>query len=145
VLYETTKIIHILAWTSWMAGLFYLPRIFVYHAERANAGGETAETFKVMERKLLLLIMRPAMIVTWITGLWLAFGVGVVDWSADLWMHAKLALVIAMTGFHHMLQKWMRDFAADANVKSGRYYRIANEAPTLLFVAIVILVIARPL
>jgi protoporphyrinogen IX oxidase len=144
VLYETTKILHILAWTSWMAGLFYLPRIYVYHAERANAGGETAEVFKVMERKLLRYIMTPAMIVTWITGLWLAFGVGVIDWASDFWMHAKLALVLAMTGFHHVLQRWLRDFAANRNTRSGRTYRIANEIPTLIFVVIVILVIARP-
>lgn len=143
-MYELTKALHIMAWTSWMAGLFYLPRLFVYHAERANAGGEMAETFKVMERKLLKLIMTPAMIVTWVTGLWLAFGVGVIDWSSDGWMHAKLLLVVLMTGFHHMLQKWLRVFAADANTRTGRFYRMMNEVPTLIFVVIVILAILRP-
>jgi putative membrane protein len=143
-MYELIKALHIMAWTSWMAGLFYLPRLFVYHAERANAGGETAETFKVMERKLLNLIMTPAMIVTWITGLWLAFGVGIIDWSSDGWMHVKLLLVVLMTGFHHMLQKWLRVFAADANTRSGRFYRMMNEVPTLIFVIIVILAIVRP-
>ncbi|MFN3613010.1 MAG: protoporphyrinogen oxidase HemJ [Rubrimonas sp.] len=144
-MYLTVKILHILAWTSWMAGLFYLPRIFVYHAERANQGGPTAETFKVMEDKLLRLIMRPAMIVTWATGLLLVFVHGAADWRTDGWLWIKIALVVVMTGFHHMLGKWRKEFARDGNVRSGRYYRVANEVPTLLFVIIVIMVIARPL
>lgn len=144
MLYLTVKVVHILAWASWMAGMFYLPRIFVYHAERANAGGETAEVFKVMERKLLTYIMKPAMLVTWATGLWLVFGAGAADWRGDGWLWAKIALVVAMTGVHHMMGRWLREFAADANQRSGRYYRIMNEVPTLLFVGIVILVIVRP-
>lgn len=143
-MYLAVKIIHILAWTSWMAGLFYLPRIFVYHAEQPNAGGHTAETFKIMERKLLHYIMKPAMLATWATGLLLVFVFNAADWRSDGWLWAKIALVVAMTGFHHVLERWRRDFAADANTRPGRHYRIANEAPTLIFVAIVVLVIARP-
>ncbi len=143
-MYELTKALHMMAWASWMAGLFYLPRLFVYHAERADSAGEMSETFKVMERKLYGLIMNPAMIVTWLTGLWLAFGVGVIDWRSDGWMHAKLALLVGMTGVHHMMKRWIRDFAADANTRSGRFFRIMNEVPTLLFVGIVILAIVRP-
>jgi putative membrane protein len=142
--YEWIKALHIMAWASWMAGLFYLPRLFVYHAERAPAGSETSETFKIMERKLLSFIMRPAMIVTWLTGLWLAFVVGIIDWSYDFWMHAKMLLVIAMTGAHVMMKRWMEDFAADRNTRSGKFYRVMNEAPTLLFIFIIILVIIRP-
>jgi putative membrane protein len=142
--YEWIKALHVMAWASWMAGLFYLPRLFVYHAERATAGSETSETFKVMEHKLMTVIMRPAMLVTWATGLWLAFGEGVISWRYDGWMHAKLLLVVLLTGVHHMMVKWMRTFAADANARSGRYYRMMNEVPTLLFIVIVILVIVRP-
>jgi putative membrane protein len=142
--YEWARAIHVMAWASWMAGLFYLPRLFVYHAERAAPGSESSEMLKVMERKLLTFIMRPAMIVTWITGLWLAFGLGVIDWSSDYWMHAKMLLVVAMTGAHYLMRGWMLTFAADANRRSGRFYRVANEAPTLLFVLIVIAVIVRP-
>ena len=143
-MYLTVKIIHILAWTSWMAGLFYLPRIFVYHAERANQGGDTAEIFKVMERKLLHFIMRPAMIVTWVTGLALVFVFGAADIATDGWLHAKIALVAGMTGFHQFCERWRRDFERDGNQRAGRFYRIANEVPTLIFVAVVVLVIWRP-
>jgi putative membrane protein len=144
MLYFWIKALHIMAWASWMAGLFYLPRLFVYHAERAPAGSETSETFKVMERKLMFIIMRPAMLVTWATGLYLAFFTGVIDWSSDIWMHVKLLLVILMTGAHHMMIRWMRDFEADRNTRAGRFYRIMNEVPTLLFIFIVILAIVRP-
>jgi putative membrane protein len=142
--YEWVKAIHVMAWASWMAGLFYLPRLFVYHAERAAPGSESSEMLKVMERKLLTLIMRPAMIVTWATGLWLAFGMGLIDWSRDYWMHAKMLLVVLMTGAHYMMRRWMVTFAIDANRRSGRFYRVANEVPTLFFVLIVIAVIVRP-
>lgn len=143
-MYLAVKIIHILAWTSWMAGLFYLPRIFVYHAEQANDGGPTAEVFKVMERKLLRFIMRPAMIATWATGLALVFVFGAADIATDGWVHAKIALVAAMTGFHHLCERWRREFERDANRRSGRFYRVANEAPTLAFIGVVVLVIWRP-
>jgi putative membrane protein len=143
-MYEWTKALHIMAWASWMAGLFYLPRLFVYHAERAAPGSEASEMLKVMERKLLTFIMRPAMVVTWATGLWLAFGMGLIDWRHDGWMHAKMLLVVAMTGAHFMMRRWLLTFAADANTRPGRFYRLMNELPTLLFVLIVIAVIVRP-
>jgi putative membrane protein len=144
MLYLWIKALHIMAWASWMAGLFYLPRLFVYHAERAAPGTEASEIFKVMEHKLMYFIMRPAMLVTWVTGLYLAFFVGVVDWSSDIWMHVKLLLVILMTGVHHMMIKWIKTFKADQNTRAGRFYRIMNEVPTLLFIFVVILVIIRP-
>lgn len=136
------KAFHVIAIIAWMAGLLYLPRLFVYHAG-APKGSELSETFKVMERRLLRFITTPAMIASWVLGLWLAFG-GVIDWSADGWFHLKLALVIALSAFHGLLVKWTRDFAEDRNGRSARFYRIANEVPTLLMIAIVILVVVRP-
>lgn len=140
-MHETLKIVHILAWTSWMAGLFYLPRLFVYHAERATAGGEMAETFGVMQHKLLRFIMNPAMIVTWITGLWLAYSVYGFQGG---WLHAKITLVVAMTVFHMFCARWRKELAAGTSTKSGRYFRIANEVPTVIFVLVVILAILKP-
>jgi putative membrane protein len=142
--YEWSVALHVMAWTSWMAGLFYLPRLFVYHAERAEPGSATSETFKIMERKLLRFIMGPAALTTWATGLYLAFWLGVIDWSSDYWMHAKMLLVLLMTGAHFMMERWAGDFARDLNPRRGRFYRWANEGPTLLFIGIVILVIVRP-
>ena len=141
--YPWTKALHVISVISWMAGLFYLPRLFVYHAERAAPGGELSETYKVMERKLLKFIMNPASIATWVFGLMLVFTPGIVDWSAG-WVHVKAALVIAMTGYHHALVRWWKAFAEDRNTRSGRYYRIANEVPTLLMIGIVVMVIVRP-
>lgn len=138
------KALHIMAWASWMAGMFYLPRLMVHHAERAPVGSESSETFKVMERKLLWVIMLPAMLTTWATGLWLAFGEELVEWSRDGWMHAKLFLVVLMSAGHMALARWVRMFALDRNTRSGRFYRIANEVPTLLFICIVILATVRP-
>ncbi len=147
-LYDWVLVLHIAAWTSWMAGLFYLPRLFVYHAERAAERPEMAETFSVMQTKLLRLIMNPAMIVTWISGLALSFGPGFsLDgswWIGAGWLHAKLVLVLAMSAFHGFCAKWRREFAEGKSVRSGRYYRIANEIPTVLFLLIVILVIIKP-
>lgn len=139
--YNLILVLHIASWTSWMAGLFYLPRIFVYHAEQAPAGGPASEVFKVMERKLLRLIMTPAMLVTWATGLWLAVSAG---FFAEGWLHAKLLLVVLMSAFHGKCAVWMKTFAADANTRSGRYFRIANEVPTLIFLLIVVLAILKP-
>jgi len=143
-MYETFKIVHILAWTSWMAGLFYLPRIFVYHAETGVDNAHTSATFKVMERKLFSYIMKPSMIATWITGLYLTFVIEIVDWQGDVWFWLKVLLVAAMTALHYMLGVWMAEFARDANRHSGKFYRVWNEAPTLLFIGIVVLIIARP-
>jgi protoporphyrinogen IX oxidase len=134
------KALHVVAVISWMAGLLYLPRLFVYHCA-AEKGSQQSETFKTMEHRLLRLIMNPAMIVVWITGPWLAWAQGMVH---DRWLWAKFALVVALTGYHHALGLWRKDFAADRNVRQARFYRIANEVPTLLMVAIVILVVVKP-
>jgi putative membrane protein len=136
------KAFHIIAVIAWMAGLLYLPRLFVYHAGAAK-GSELSETFKVMERRLLRFITTPAMIAAWVFGLWLAFS-GLIDWRADGWFHLKLALVILLSAFHGLCAKWTKDFALDRNSHSARFYRIANEVPTLAMIAIVILVVVRP-
>ena len=139
-LYSWIKALHILAVISWMAGMLYLPRLMVYHA-MAAAGSAQSETFKVMERRLLKAIINPAMAVTWLAGLWLAWSGG---WFAAGWFHAKLALVLVLSGVHGMLSRWVRDFAADRNTRSAKFYRIANEVPTLLMAGIVILVVVKP-
>ena len=136
------KAFHIIAVIAWMAGLLYLPRLFVYHAS-SKVGSEQSETFKVMEWRLLRFITTPAMLATWIFGLILAFS-PLVNWSQDGWLHAKLVLVVILTGFSGLLAKWTKDFAADRNTRSPRFYRIANEVPTVLMIIIVILVVVRP-
>jgi len=133
-----TKSLHVLAVISWMAGLLYLPRLFVYHV---NATGEMSETFKIMERRLLKAIMTPAMIVAWASGLYLAYAEG---FFRDGWFHAKLALVLAMSGDHGFLAMRVRAFAEDRNPSSSSFYRVLNEVPTLLMIGIVILVIVKP-
>ena len=134
------KALHVFAVISWMAGLLYLPRLFVYHCA-AEKGSVQSGTFKVMEQRLFRLIMNPAMVVVWVTGPWLAWAQGMYH---DRWLMAKFALVIALTGYHHALGYWRKDFAADRNVRGQRFYRYANEVPTLLMVGIVILVIVKP-
>ncbi|MSU90674.1 protoporphyrinogen oxidase HemJ [Rhodobacteraceae bacterium 2CG4] len=143
VLYPWIKAFHIIAVVTWMAGLFYLPRLFVYHAERAEPGSEMAETFAVMERKLLRVIMNPAMIATWALGLVLVFTPGVAALS-DGWLHVKLAAVVALTVLHHWLALRRKEFAEGRNTRSGRTYRIVNEVPTLLLLIIVIMVVVKP-
>jgi len=138
--YDWVKALHIVAVISWMAGLFYLPRLFVYHT-RAEAGSPMSETFKVMEAKLLRIIMNPAMIVTWLAGLWLAYAGG---WTQQPWFVAKFLLVIVMSGFHMWLAGRRRAFAEDRNRISERGYRLANEIPTLLMILVVILVVVKP-
>jgi protoporphyrinogen IX oxidase len=135
------KAFHVIAIIAWMAGLLYLPRLFVYHADSAK-GSQQSETFKVMEKRLLRTITTPAMIASWIFGLWLAFTV--IDWKADGWFYTKLALVVLLSAFHGMLAKWTKDFAQDRNTHDARFYRMVNEVPTLLMISIVILVIVRP-
>jgi protoporphyrinogen IX oxidase len=136
------KAFHIIAIIAWMAGLLYLPRLFVYHAQ-SKMGSEQSETFKVMERRLLRYITTPAMLASWVLGLALAFS-GIIDWSKDGWFHAKLFLVLLLSAYHGLLAKWTKDFALDRNTHSARFYRIANEVPTLLMILIVILVVVRP-
>ncbi|HEX7532271.1 MAG TPA: protoporphyrinogen oxidase HemJ [Methyloceanibacter sp.] len=137
-----TKALHIIAIIAWMAGLLYLPRLFVYHAQ-SKVGSEQSETFKVMEKRLLRYITTPAMLAAWALGLALAFS-GLIDWSKDGWFHAKLFLVLLLSAYHGALAMWTKDFALDRNRRSARFYRIANEVPTLLMILIVILVVVRP-
>ncbi|MES0812489.1 protoporphyrinogen oxidase HemJ [Roseibium sp. SCPC15] len=134
------KSLHVISIIAWMAGMLYLPRLFVYHAD-AEAGSDKSETFKVMERRLLKAIMNPAMIAAWIFGLWAAYEL---DAWRDGWFHAKLALVLIMSGVHGYLSGCVKKFARDANTKPARFYRIMNEVPTLLMIGIVILVIGKP-
>jgi len=142
-LYLYIKAFHVIFVTAWMAGLFYLPRLYVYHAD-SEPGSVQSETFKVMERRLLRIIMNPALIITWVLGLYLIFGFNMVSLSQDGWLHAKLVLVVAMTAYHGFLARWRKDFEADRNQRSAKFYRIVNEIPTILFVLIVILVIVKP-
>ena len=139
--YPWVKSLHIMAVISWMAGLFYLPRLFVYHAERGQTGGEPAASFQIMEEKLLRMIMNPAMVVTWIAGLALVLTPGVVNW-ADLWPWTKAAGVLAMTWFHMWLAG-QRKALAQGRGLDGRRYRMMNELPTLFMVVIVLSVILR--
>lgn len=142
-LYPWTLAFHVMSVLAWMAGLFYLPRLYVYHAEKAAERPEIGPVFQEMERKLLRAIMNPAMIATWAFGLMLVFTPGIVDWSEG-WPWVKAAMVLLMTWFHHAVSLWRKDFAAGRNRRPGRFYRLANEAPTLLMVVIVIMVIVRP-
>ena len=139
-LYLWVKSFHVISVIAWMAGLFYLPRLFVYHVD-AEIGSVQSETFKTMERRLFKAIMRPAMVSSWVFGLWTAYELDA--WS-DGWFHAKLLLVLLMSGYNDYLGKFVRDFAADTNTKSSRFFRILNEVPTVLMVAIVIVVIVKP-
>jgi len=143
-LYPWTKALHVISVIAWMAGLFYLPRLFVYHAERAEQGSELEATLIVMERKLLKFIINPAGVATWVFGLALVFTPGIIDWSQDFWAHVKAVLVIAMTVFYHALVRWQRAFEQGRNTHPGRYFRLMNEVPTLLMIGIVIMVIVRP-
>ena len=141
--YPWIKAIHIMAVISWMAGLFYLPRLFVYHAERVEAGSETDGLFQVMEVKLLRFIMNKAMIATWIAGLLMVLTPGIIDWSA-VWPYTKGISVIAMTWFHMWLAGRRKDFERGENVLTGRRYRMMNEVPTVLMLIIVVSVVVRP-
>lgn len=140
--YPLIKTCHILSIIAWMAGLFYLPRLFVYHAE-ARPGSDASETFKVMERRLLRGIMNPAMVATYVFGGLLAATPGLVDWSHG-WIYVKLAGVAGLTVIHHLLGRWRKEFAADRNRRPARFYRIVNEIPTLLLIVIVAMVVVRP-
>lgn len=139
-LYLWIKALHVVAVISWMAAMLYLPRLFVYHAVAAR-GSETSETFKVMERRLLKAIANPAMAVTWIAGLFLIWKGG---WMSAGWLHGKLALVVALSAVHGLLARHVREFAEDRNARPQRYFRILNEVPTLLMLAVVVLVVVKP-
>ncbi len=140
-MYEWIKALHVIAVIAWMAGMLYLPRLFVYHCE-AEAGSKQSETFKVMERRLLKAIINPAMIVTWLAGLYLA-------WSGrwlftSWWIYGKLFLVLVLSGVHGLFARWVKDFAADRNRHQQKFYRLINEVPTVLMIGIVILVVVKP-
>jgi putative membrane protein len=139
-LYPWIKALHVIAVISWMAGMLYLPRLFVYHTDAAP-GSQQSETFKTMERRLLRGIMTPAMLVTWGLGLWLAWRV---FGFMGGWLHAKIAAVVALSAVHGYLAANVRRFADDRNVRTARHWRFVNEIPTLLMIAIVILVIVKP-
>jgi protoporphyrinogen IX oxidase len=139
-MYEWLKAFHVIAIIAWMAGMLYLPRLFVYHCE-AEPGSKQSETFKVMERRLLRAIINPAMIASWALGIWLAWQGG---WYTSGWFQAKLVLVLALSALHGAFVRWARDFAADKNRHSQKFYRIINEVPTILMVGIVLLVVVKP-
>lgn len=143
MIYPWIKALHVIAVISWMAGLLYLPRLFVYHAKE-EAGSRLSETFKVMERRLYRFIMTPAMAAAWIFGLAMLHMEGGAILASGWWMAAKLLLVILMSGLHIVFGVHLKAFAADRNGRAERYFRILNEAPTLLMIAIVALVIVRP-
>ena len=139
-MYLWIKAFHVIAVIAWMAGMLYLPRLFVYHCD-AEKGSVQSETFKVMERRLLKAIINPAMIVAWVLGLYLAWDGG---WFSSGWLHGKLALVLGLSAVHGLYARWVRDFSADRNTRPARFYRVWNEAPTVLLVGIVILVVVKP-
>ncbi|ANC93209.2 protoporphyrinogen oxidase HemJ [Azospirillum humicireducens] len=141
MLYEWIKALHVISIIAWMAGLLYLPRLFVYHCE-VPAGSDMSERFKVMERRLLRAIMNPAMIAAYVFGI--AMIVLTPEWMKQGWLHAKLLFVLLLTASHMMMAKWRREFAEDRNTRPQRFYRIANEVPTLLMIGIVIFVIVKP-
>jgi putative membrane protein len=139
-LYPWIKALHVIAVIAWMAGMLYLPRLFVYHVDAAK-GTPQSETFKVMERRLLKAIINPAMIATWIFGLAMIF---IGDLWNQPWLWAKLVLVLILSGLHGMFSRWQRDFENDRNTRTARFYRLVNEVPTVLMIGIVILVIVKP-
>ena len=138
--YPWIKALHVIAVIAWMAGMLYLPRLFVYHCE-AEVGSRQSETFKVMERRLLKAIINPAMIITWLTGIYLAWSG---HWYTSGWFHGKLALVLILSGVHGFFSRLVKDFGADRNTKIQKFYRIINEVPTVLMIFIVVLVIVKP-
>ena len=139
-LYPWVKAFHVMAVIAWMAGMLYLPRLFVYHCE-TEPGSRQSETFKVMERRLLRGIINPAMVVSWALGLWMVYDG---SWVSAHWLQTKLLLVVALSALHGMLARWTADFAADRNRYSQRFYRIINEIPDVLMIGIVIMVVIKP-
>jgi putative membrane protein len=139
-LYLWIKALHLIAVMSWMAALLYMPRLFIYHTDAAP-GSEQSETFKMMEQRLLKVIMNPAMMITWVLGLYLAWSVYGFQGG---WLHVKLLLVVLLTGVHMMFSRAVRAFARDENTRSARYWRLMNEAPTLLMILIVIMAVVKP-
>lgn len=141
--YHWIKAFHIIAVIAWMCGMLYLPRLFVYHSKVAPRS-EASELFKVMERRLMRVIINPAMIMAWIFGLWLAIKINAFDPVNGLWLHWKIGLVLLMQGAHAMMSRYRKAFARDERPKSEKYFRLFNEIPTILMIGIVILVVVRP-
>ena len=141
-LYPWIKALHVISVISWMAGIFYLPRLFVHHAEQAATGSDMDRTFQLMEQKLLGVIMTPAMIVAWVCGL-IMIAMGAFDWALA-WSWIKLGAVLGMTVFHGWLSARRKDFANGTNTRTGRTYRLMNEVPTALMIVIVVMVVVRP-
>ena len=141
-LYPWTRALHIIAVIAWMAGMLYLPRLFVYHSGAAP-GSENSEMLKIMERRLLRAIINPAMMAVFLLGGALLLTPGVADWSMG-WLHLKLFLVLVMAGLHGMMSKWRKEFEADRNQHSAKFYRIANEVPAVLVIVIVVLAVVKP-
>jgi len=139
-MYGWLKAFHIIALIAWMAGMLYLPRLFVYHCG-AEPGSKQSETFKVMERRLLSAIMTPAMAATWIFGLWLAWSGG---WYRSGWLQTKIVLALALSALHGFFVHWTRDFASDRNQHSQTFYRVINELPTVILIAMVLLAVLKP-
>ena len=142
-IYVWLKALHIIAVVAWMAGLLYLPRLFVYHCA-AELGSKQAETFEIMERRLLRAIMNPAMVLSLAFGGALLSQSGVVDWSGDIWIYVKLAFVVLLLVLHHLMARWRRDLAAGKNRHDARFYKRMNEVPTLALIAIVIFAVVKP-
>ncbi|MGF1641685.1 MAG: protoporphyrinogen oxidase HemJ [Rhodospirillales bacterium] len=140
--YPWLKALHIISVIAWMAGLLYLPRLFVYHT-RQLPGSEASETFKIMERRLLLAIMNPAMGASFLFGFWLMWELGQAALTMG-WLHAKLLCLLGLAGLHGLMARWRRDFAEDRNRHSERFYRVVNEAPTVLMIGVVILAVVKP-
>ena len=142
-MYLYLKALHLIAVIAWMAGMLYLPRLFVYHAS-AKPGSEQSETFKVMERRLLKFIMTPAMIATWLLGIALIWLMGKDAFLQAGWLHTKLVLVLAMSGLHGYFSGLAKQFAFDRNPRTPKFYRIVNEIPTVLLILIVLLAVVKP-
>ena len=142
-LYTWLRAFHIIAVIAWMAGLLYLPRLFVYHCDSA-LGSDKAKTFEVMERRLLRAIMNPAMVISLGLGAVLLLQPGVIDWSGDIWLYVKLAFVFTLLIMHYLLARWHKDFVMERNRHSARFYRYVNEVPTVVMMAIVIFVVVKP-
>ena len=140
-IYLWLKALHLIGMVAWMAGMLYLPRLFVYHTT-APVGSQQSETFKVMERRLMRLIINPAMIATWVFGV--AMLVAQPVWLSQGWMHLKLTALFGLTAVHGMLSRWRRQFANDANTRSQRFYRIVNEVPTVLLIVIIFMAVLKP-
>jgi putative membrane protein len=141
-IYLWMKALHVISVIAWMAGLLYLPRLFVYHAQQ-TVGSEASETFKVMERRLLRIIMNPAMVASFIFGGILIWQLGEGAWATG-WLHVKIACVLGLAGLHGLMARWRQEFAADTNRHSAKFYRIVNELPTVLMILTVILAVGKP-